>query len=231
MIPKVEGKNLKKKFGFIIVLIIVVLVGCGDNNFPKAEYGNYNRVRSAAETALLESRITEPGEFSRLTAEIAYTVERDREYQVEFLYEAESGRVVTISDIRWRQNYINEKEYRELLRADLTANVLRSLNDHSLSSGRTVGVILKWSKRDFWGNVVAAYALCDLNGDGAWDYLTFNEKPFRVLEASFAETFDDKYPKREVNKFCTISFMSDSEIKKLQDLSGQERIGYFEEMA
>ena len=199
---------MKKKFGFIIVLIIVVLVGCGDNNFPKAEYGNYNRVRSAAETALLESRITEPGEFSRLTAEIAYTVERDREYQVEFLYEAESG-----------------------MRADLTANVLRSLNDHSLSSGRTVGVILKWSKRDFWGNVVAAYALCDLNGDGAWDYLTFNEKPFRVLEASFAETFDDKYPKREVNKFCTISFMSDSEIKKLQDLSGQERIGYFEEMA
>lgn len=218
---------MKKIFGFM-VLIIVVLVGCGDNNFPKAEYGNYNRVRSAAETALLNSRITKPGEFSKLTAEIAYTVERDRVYQVEFLYEEESGRVVTNSDIQWYQNYINEKEYRELLRANLTTAFLEMLDSYNLDSGRVVGVIMYWNKRDLWGNVAMQYALCDLDGDGVWDYLTSDED---ILMASFGETSDERYPKQEVNEYTTISFTSDGNIVELQNLSGTETVKNFEQIA
>ncbi len=219
---------MKRIFEFIMVLIIVVLVGCGDNNFPKAEYGNYNRVRSAAETALLNSRITEPGEFSKLTAEIAYTVERDRVYQVEFLYEEESGRVVANSDIQWYQNYINEKEYRELLRANLTTAFLKMLDSYNLDSGRVIGVIMYWNKRDFWGNVVKEYALCDLDGDGIWDYLTSDED---ILMASFGETSDERYPKQEVNEYTTISFTSEGNIVELQNLSGTETVKYFEQIA
>lgn len=228
MIPKVEGKNLKKIFGFIMVLIIVVLAGCGDNNFPKAEYGNYNRVRSAAETALLNSRITKPGEFSKLTAEIAYTVERDRVYQVEFLYEEESGGVCTILSGQWHQSLMNEKEYRELLRANLTITFLELLDYYDLKSGRAVGAILEWKKMDLSGNVVKEYALCDLDGDGIWDYLTSDDN---ILMASFGETSDERYPKQEVNEYTTISFTSDGDIVELQNLSGTETVKNFEKIA
>lgn len=218
---------MKKIFGLMMVLI-VVLVGCGDNNFPKAEYGKYNRVRSAAETALLNSRITEPGEFSKLTAEIAYTVERDRVYQVEFLYEEESGRVVANSDIQWCQDYMNEKEYRELLKANLTTAFLEMLDCYNLDSGRVIGVILYWNKRDFWGNVAMQYALCDFDGDATWDYLA-SDRDF--ITAYFGETSNSRYPKRVVNADTTISFISDSKVVELQNLSGSETVKFFEKIA
>ena len=219
---------MKKFIATIFVIAFVVLTGCGENNFPKTEYDNYYRTLNDAETALVNSRITDLATFSKLTTEIAYSLEKDRDYKVEFLYEEESGRVRTLSIGQWHQSLMNEKEYRELLKANLTITFLELLDYYDLKSGRAVGAILEWKKRDFSGNVVREYALCDLDGDGAWDYLTFDED---ILMASFGETSDERYPKQEVNEYTTISFTSDGDIVELRNLSGAETVKYFEKIA
>lgn len=213
---------------FLFIVVFVMLSGCGENNFPKTEYDNYYRTLNDAETALVNSRITDLATFSKLTTEIAYSLEKDRDYKVEFLYEEESGRVRTISSGQWHQSLMNEKEYRELLRANLTITFLELLDYYDLKSGRAVGTILEWKKRDLSGNVVKEYALCDLDGDGIWDYLTSDED---ILMASFGETSDERYPKQEVNEYTTISFTSEGNIVELQNLSGTETVKHFEQIA
>ena len=213
---------------FLFIVVFVMLSGCGENNFPKTEYDNYYRTLNDAETALVNSRITDLATFSKLTTEIAYSLEKDRDYKVEFLYEEESGRVRTISSGQWHQRLMNEREYRELLRANLTITFLELLDYYNLKSGRAVGAILEWKKRDLSGNVVKEYALCDLDGDGIWDYLTSDED---ILMASFGETSDERYPKQEVNEYTTISFTSEGNIVELQNLSGTETVKHFEQIA
>ena len=95
-------------------------------------------------------------------------------------------------------------------------------------NGSLHATILSWQTRSFFGKI-SSYAICDFDGDGAWDYgaKTDGEK----LDMSFVKyTSSKNLPQRKINEYQTIFLVCDQEITELNDLSGKETMKDFEQL-
>ena len=206
------------------------LGGCNENNFPTAAYGSLNRAISDADIALTESNIVDKTSFRKVMHSLAYTIDKDKHYQVKFLYEDLENGIYEIPAPEAEARYMNKDEYRRKLEANLiisTINILNSDEVVASDHGSILGVVLKWRKKGILGKTTN-YAICDFNADGTWDYGARSDS--ETLDMSFSSYSSKACPKRKINEYYTSYLSCDEEIIKLKDLTGSETMELFEQL-
>ena len=218
---------MKKYLGLslVVALVVVCLCGCAnleDNNFPDSAYPSYVETTNKANTALANSCIQDFSAFIGETNLVAYTIERDVSFRVDFLYDNYSnGRVYNLPTIEHRVDLMNQFEYRELYKANLTLTVLDTLDEYSLNeSGDIVGVIVSWKRvRDFSDDEY--YSVCDFDGDGTWDYCLKGTSLCGTLQ--FVEKTVVDGPSRTIDQQeIVMSVPFQDMVVELSDLTGKE---------
>ena len=68
---------------FLIVLMCLCLGGCGENNYPTAAYEMLTNAVNNADTELVKSNIKDVAGFRSMMHELAYTIDKDRRFEVE----------------------------------------------------------------------------------------------------------------------------------------------------
>lgn len=215
-----------KKFICIILVIIsmVVVCGCSDNNYPTAAYDDLADTISRADMALANSNIEDKLGYRQVMHNLAYTVDRDKHYDVNIFYGDldynEAYDLPVFSSVAKR---MNDNEYRKELEANMVSSVLDRLqSDKYMISDHGViySVILQWQRKDLFGNE-STYAICDFDGNGTWDYGCRGPMKF-VSKAA------DEFPSRRINRYTTISIYSDGEIIMFDNPSSDETMVDFE---
>lgn len=225
--------HLKKVICIVLfVLMCLCLGGCNENNFPTAAYGELASTVNNAHMALVKSDIEDVASFRTIMHELAYTIDRDRHYEISFLYEDfDDEDVYQLDAISGVARRMNENEYRKELEANLTTIFLDTLqSDQSTVSdhGNLHSAILRWQTKSLFGKT-SSYAICDFDGDGVWDYGV--KKDGYPLIISFSSgSSDESLPKQKINEYHTVSLSCDEEIVKLKGLSGNETMSDFEQL-
>ena len=165
----------------VFVMIVGCLCGCGQspNNFPLIMRPSYTEQVEKASVALCYSGIKDTKLFNNETNLVAYTIERQIPCTVTFLYESYADcKAYSLPAIESNVMLINDFEYREWYKADLTLSILDVLNEYSIGeNGDIVGVIVSWKRTpdEF-------YSVCDFDGNGGWDYCTKGTSEYDTLE-------------------------------------------------
>lgn len=228
--------NLKKFFSVLLLVAFIVIIimsivwanKYGSNNFPTSQYDNYIKTIEESNAALLNSQVKNPKEFSAQANLVAYTLQRERTANVIFLCKDESGEINSLPGISFEIDLMNQKEYRELYKAMLISKTVESLD--SETPVEIIGTILQWEYVEYEifsasSKTYHRYALCDMNGDGRWDYITGGDE--RLLGIGFTTSSQDYFFEKTLNG---VSFTSSSEILDLKDLSGEETFYNFEKL-
>lgn len=218
-----------KKF-YISVFIFLVLLICnscslqklGEDNFPGMRDEEFKTTINQAEIDLKESIIVNPETLRMQAKNVAYTVEKDTPFSVTFLYLEDNGYARALSPTYGHCSYMNSYEYRELLKAELYEKVIERLNeerDDEYLPGEVIASILEWGEPGY------CRSLCDLDGDGIWDYYTEDS-------AYFSESSNPDYPSRVINEKQEIKFVSSfgKDIIELDDIRGGETFSTFEKL-
>lgn len=228
----IRGSTLKRTFCIILfVLTCLCFSGCNENNFPTAAYGDLNKTISSADMALTKSNIVDKIGFRKVMHSLAYTIDKERHYEVTLLYEDLERGICSIPILKSEARRMNKDEYRRRLEANLIIDTISVLNsDETTSSdhGSILGVVLEWKTKDLLGKVTN-YAICDFDANGTWDYGAKSDND--TLDMSFSSySSKEDCPKREINKYYTSYLSSDEEIITLEDLSGSETMEDFEQL-
>lgn len=223
-----------KKVICIVLFVVTCLClgGCNENNFPTAAYNKLISTVNDADTALVRSDIEDVAGFRIIMHELAYTIDRDRYYEICFLYEDfDDEDVYQLDAISGVARRMNDNEYRQELEANLITTFLGTLqSDQSTVSdhGNLHAAILRWQTKSLFGKI-SSYAICDFDGNGTWDYGAKSDG--ETLSMSFATySFNGKLPRRKINEYHTMYLSCDEEIVELKDLSGNETMKDFEQL-
>lgn len=217
----------------LIVLMCLCLGGCGENNYPTAAYEMLTNAVNNADTELVKSNIKDVAGFRSVMHELAYTIDKDRRFEVNFLYEDFDDNDVyeipaAISGVAKR---MNSDEYRRELEASFISTFLETLQSDQTTvsdNGSLHATILRWQTKSFFGKI-SSYALCDFDGDGAWDYGAKTDGD--TLDMSFIKYSSNKnLPQRKINEYQTVFLSCNKEVTELKDLSGSETMKDFEQL-
>lgn len=171
-----------KKYVLPIVVATAIILGiCAfiqynhhaeNDNFPA--YINLMKERNNAEVALGNSNIHNTVAFLNETKLIAYTVNKRIHYRIDFVYyDYDQEKAFALPSITRYEQHMNDNEWREYIRVQLTNTILDYLNSPNnivSDNGDIIGVTLYWYTTDINGNKEADYYICDEDGDGTWDY-------------------------------------------------------------
>lgn len=217
-------KKMKKTFSILaFMLSVALLVGCSADTLTENNYPDYWKQRLHEETEstmidLTNSNIRNIGDFEKQVKLVAYTIEKNKPFSIAFLYSGESGNVYTLPEIQDEYRLMNSHEYREELKNTITNEVLGRLEELQMESGDVVATILTWNPSNDYTNV----SLCDLDGDGSWDYLVDSY-------AFFGSSSSGKYPSVTIgeNEIMLIPDLPSRDIITLNNLSGDEKLSDF----
>lgn len=215
----------------LIVLLCLCLSGCDENCFPTAAYGKLIDTINNADTALAESNIEDVAGFRTIMHNLAYTIDKDRRYDIYLLYEdLENGSIYNMP-LSGMVRRMNSNEYRKELEANLVIsflNVLQSDQSTVSDHGNIHAVILRWQSPDFFGRI-SSYVVCDFDGDGTWDYGAKDDD--ETLTMSFASySSKEACPKRKINQYEDAYLICNRDIIGLKDLSRKETMKHFEQL-
>ena len=159
---------MKKTF-LLFFVILLILTACNPNksNYPGAYNDSYCERVEEARVALSNSNIKDKAGFNKATELVAWTIDKGVDYRFEVFYEdVTTHTTYSLLQIKDRAEFMNNKEYRALLNADLTLAIIDKLEELGIAenSGNIVGMRLSWDKKH-----KAYYTIVDENGDGTWD--------------------------------------------------------------
>lgn len=203
----------------VVVMIVGCLCGCGQspNNLPHHLWVSYMEQADKADVALRDSGIEDVESFNNETSLVAYTIERQVPFTVKFLYDDYAGgRAYNLPGIEDSVDLINDREYREWYKANLTLSALDILDEHSVGeNGDIIGVIVSWKRApdEF-------YSVCDFDGNGRWDYCSKGTSGYDILDF-VGGTIDGPSRKVEEQEIKLYSY-SGQRIFELSDLTGEE---------
>lgn len=154
-----------------IVLFVVVCYAFYDdgNNFPPYKQKELEEKTIEVNKALNKSGINDHFAFEREMHLVSYILERRIETRIKLLFfDRENNATKTVS-YNCTPEYMNDCEYRELFKADLTLSVIDNL--HGIDCD-LVAVIVSWTRiKEFPWSKEGYYSVCDFDCDGKWDYL------------------------------------------------------------
>jgi len=194
-----------------------------DNNFAEISRADYDKKMSDTLLALHNNGIVESSPLWYETKLIAYTVEKDINYDVTFYYSQNDDRSYSLNTICRKEKYMNDLEFHELIRIGLVDNVLAQAKEYELKPGKVVACLLSWEGKDFWGNITCKPTLCDFDCDGQWDYLIDSS-------ASFSSRDEGCITSRALNNYDTVCLSTKGNVISLVNLTGTETFLDFEEM-
>ena len=178
----------------IFVILITLLCGCSakgtvDDIIRGKDYysdtglysnQNYKKTLSMVAKELSESNIEDIGSFTLMADLVSRTVWGRAPMKVTFaVQDLRYGGVRTLSfkDLEIRRKLDDNGPWRELYAAKVKIDVINQLKPLQ-SRFNVVSVIVEWNQKQMFGSVLT-HSVCDLNGDGVWDYyspdLHYNE--------------------------------------------------------
>lgn len=212
-----EGNFIMKKIFMILAVgIFIFLSGCSahpfDNNFPKLMEESFKETEREA------FEITK-NNYSYLTESklVAYTIDKDRKTSIYVLYKYDNRlkTIPIIEDLSLR--LMDHYKYRELYKNQLVIAFDTVIKNSEVSSdGEIIGVLINWKTKD---NI---FSLCDLDGDGEWDYFANNKGYFSTNPAKHKEG------EIKVTPYNWIGYSTLGEKQKLSNLSQEETMKTFE---
>lgn len=164
----------------MVILAVMVLVGCDGEEGNVTPLLKNNAYHSEEELKKLESKIDDDvfwESADRARKLIEKTIERRVGFSISFRVSSSDGEEILLEDLyAVNLTYINDvwRKYlsSEVIRELATAKAVTKAHDE----GETVeitGVIIKWEQpAGGLDTEKRVFSVCDLSGDGEWDYVT-----------------------------------------------------------
>lgn len=214
--PKERKNNMKKNVYLLVITIIVALLcGCSaketvddiirgkdyysDANFQSREV--YKKTMSEASKELSESSIENLKGFTSMVNLVSRTVWGRAPMRVTFAFQdLEYGgvKIFSFEDRDVFRRLDDNGSRRKLYAAQLELKVLAQLKCWEPSKYKALSVIVAWDQERRFGSTLT-HSVCDLDGDGVWDYyspdLHYDRPAEEDVESDFCRKrpLDDQY--------------------------------------
>ena len=215
---------MKKIIISLLIIASLTLTGCA-NGLSQKSQKDYQKAAETASKSLIEDKYYVAKTLETETELVAYSIEEDVKYNIEFFYVDEDGET-TNATLTTAKNVLNDFEYREWFKYDLVNQFMAMLEKNDKKPGQVVGTIVSWDIMGglFFQDVKYAPSIIDIDADGVWDYITNSHACYFTTLPT-----EEKYPSRQINENITISLVSTTELIPLKDLNGKEKLKSFED--
>lgn len=203
----------KNVYLLVITVIVALLCGCSakgtvddiirgkdyysDANFQSKEV--YKETMSEASKELSDSNIEDLKSFTSMVNLVSRTVWGDAPMRVTFAFQdIEYGgvKVLSFEDRDVLRRLDDNGFRRELYAAQLELKILAQLKCWEPSRYKALSVIVAWDQERRFGPTLT-HSVCDLDGDGVWDYYSPDlhyDRPAEEYEVEVEPDFCKKRP-------------------------------------